>query len=133
MLSCPRIIAELERAFAWAGGREIGGLLFEDSAGRQRICITPNLLREPGALEVPGWWLKRMLRRRDPSGFRPVAFFHSHLSVLEPSATDRAAMRRLTLPWIILRSEAGHLTWSVHSAVGEIEASISTAQVRAPV
>jgi proteasome lid subunit RPN8/RPN11 len=122
MLSCTTIIAELKRALACARGREIGGLLLEDAQGRQRIHLAPNLLQEPGCLEVPGWWLNRMLQRQDDSGFRPVAFFHSHLTTLEPSEADRAAMHRLTLPWIILRIEAGHLAWAVYSAVGNVEA-----------
>ena len=123
MLRCPAIIAELERALFAARGREIGGLLFEDPAGRQRVYLAPNLSPEPGAFEAPGWWLQRMLQRRDASGFRPIAFLHSHLSTLELSDADRVAMRGLALPWIVLRSEARRLTWAVYHAAGKIPSS----------
>ena len=111
MLRSLEVIRELERALAIAGACEIAGLLFEDSAGKQRIQLAPNLLSEPGAFEVPRWWLERMLRRRDSSGYRPIAFLHSHVSSLEPSETDRASMQGFPLPWIILRLQAGQLTW----------------------
>lgn len=111
MLLCPTVITELERALARARDREIGGVLLQDSAGSQRIRLAPNLLEEPGALEVPGWWLRRMLERRDASGLRPIAFFHSHLSTLDLSDEDRVAMRAAPLPWIILQLDAGVLRW----------------------
>ena len=116
MLRSSEAIRELERALSLARGREIAGLLLETPAGEQRIRLTPNLLSEPGATEVPGWWLDRMLERSDPSGNRPVAFLHSHTSTLHPSATDRASMRRIPLPWIIVRLDRGRLSWVVLDA-----------------
>jgi proteasome lid subunit RPN8/RPN11 len=113
MLRSSHVIAELERALRLARGREIAGLLLEDPAGDQRLRLAPNLVSEPGAIEVPRWWLERMLRRREPSEYRPVAFLHSHVSSLEPSETDRSSMQRFPLPWIILRIEAGQLSWVV--------------------
>ncbi len=111
MLRSPRIISELKRALAQAGSREIGGLLLENATGRQRIHLSPNLASAPGVLEVPGWWLRRMLNRKDESGLTPVAFFHSHSDTLEPSHTDLESMSSLRLPWIILRYRGDDLTW----------------------
>jgi proteasome lid subunit RPN8/RPN11 len=112
MLHSLDVIRELESALAFGRGREVAGLLLEAPGGKQRIHLAPNL-GEPGATEVPRWWLDRMLRRRDPSGYRPVAFIHSQMSSLDPSETDRASMRGFPLPWIIVRMEAGQLTWAV--------------------
>lgn len=111
MLRSAHVLAELKRALLQAGRREIGGLLLENSSGDQRIHLAPNLASDPGALEVPGWWLARMLDRPHASGFRPVAFLHSHLTTLEPSDTDLHSMKRSALPWIILRYENEQLTW----------------------
>jgi proteasome lid subunit RPN8/RPN11 len=63
---------------------------------------------------VPRWWLDRMLRRRDQSGYRPVAFIHSHVSSLDLSETDRASRQGFPLPWIIIRLEAGRLLCAVY-------------------
>jgi proteasome lid subunit RPN8/RPN11 len=113
MLHSPDVIRDLERALAQARGREIAGLLLDGPSGKQRIQLAPNLLSEPGVVEVPRWWMARMLRRRYTSDFRPVAFFHSHISSLQPSETDRASMRRSPLPWLIVRIQADRLTWTV--------------------
>jgi proteasome lid subunit RPN8/RPN11 len=112
-LRSSEVIRELERALALARGREVAGLLLEDSAGKQRVHLAPNLSDEPGATEVPRWWLERMLRRPDPAGYRPIAFLHSHVSSLDPSETDRASMQGFPLPWIIFRREGGQLRWVV--------------------
>jgi proteasome lid subunit RPN8/RPN11 len=113
MLHSPDVIRELEGALGRARGREIAGLLLEDSTGEQRIRLAPNLLNEPGTIEVPRWWLERMLTREDPPGYRPVAFFHSHVSSLDASDTDLAAIRHFHLPWLILRMDVGRLSWVV--------------------
>ena len=113
MFRSATVIGALQRAILAARGRDIRGLLLEDPAGEQRIQLAPNLVSEPGAAEVPGWWLERALRRRDPEGFRPVAFFHSHVSSLEPSETDCASMQGSSLPWIVLLVREGQLAWAV--------------------
>lgn len=118
MLSSSAVIAELERALTWAGDREIAGFLFEDSSGCQLIRLAPNLLDEPCAVETPGWWLDRMLRRVDPSGFRPIAWFHSHLTTLDLSEADRVAMHDFPLPWIVLLLTHGRLTWASYRSSG---------------
>lgn len=110
------LIDELGRAILAARGHEIAGILLEDPAGEQRILLAPNLLSEPGAGEIPRWWLDRNLRRRDPAGLRPIAFFHSHVSSLEPSETDCVSMRGFSLPWIVLLVREGQLAWSVHGS-----------------
>jgi proteasome lid subunit RPN8/RPN11 len=106
------VIDELERALRSVGAREIAGIVFETPDGDQRVRLGPNLATEPGAVEIPGWWLTAMLQHTDQDGARPVAFFHSHLSTLEHSDTDRAAMSASPLPWIILRLEGGRLIWN---------------------
>jgi proteasome lid subunit RPN8/RPN11 len=111
MLHSAHVIAELERALRVARGREIAGLLLQDPAGDQRLRLAPNLANEPGAIDVPRWWLERRLRHRDSSVYRPVAFLHSHVSSLELSETDLASMKCFPLPWIIIRIEAGQLSW----------------------
>jgi len=112
----PAVAHEFLRWIAAARGLEIAGLLLENSAGEQRVQRAPNLAREPGEAEVPGWWLDRALARRDGSGFRPVAFFHSHESSLELSETDRASARTMSIPWIVLAVRDGKLAWAVHAA-----------------
>ena len=113
LLHSSHVIAELERAVRLARGREIAGLLLEDPAGDQLLRLAPNLLNEPGQIEVPGWWLERMLHRRDPSEYRPVAFLHSHVSSLDLSETDRASIQGFPLPWIVLRIDTDGLRWVV--------------------
>jgi proteasome lid subunit RPN8/RPN11 len=98
----PAITRELMQLIVAARGLEVAGLLWENSAGEQRIQRAPNLHSEPGNVEIPGWWLERLLSRQDRSGFCPVAFFHSHTSSLDLSETDRASQRRMSLPWIVL-------------------------------
>jgi proteasome lid subunit RPN8/RPN11 len=113
MLHSSDVIRELESALALARGRELAGLLLEAPGGKQRIQLAPNI-GEAGTTEVPRWWLDRMLRRRDPSGYRPVAFIHSHVSSLDLSEADRASIQRFPLPWIIIRLEAGRLVCAVY-------------------
>jgi proteasome lid subunit RPN8/RPN11 len=108
------VIGELERAIGAARGREIAGILLEDAAGEQRVQLAPNLAHEPGAVDVPRFWLDRALRRRDPAGFHAVAFLHSHLSSLDLSETDRGSMRDSSLPWIVLLMRDDRLAWVVH-------------------
>lgn len=108
------VTVEFLRLIRAARGLEVAGLLLENSAGEQRIQRAPNLHSEPGNVEVPRWWFDRMLARQDCSGFRPVAFFHSHVSSLELSETDRASMSTLSLPWIVLMMRSGQLSWAVY-------------------
>ena len=109
----PTAATQLERSIAAARGREIAGLLLENSAQEQRIQLAPNLRADAGRVEIPRWWFDRRLERRDASGFRPVAFFHSHVSSLELSDADRASMRSLPLPWIVVLLKNSRLTWSL--------------------
>jgi proteasome lid subunit RPN8/RPN11 len=110
----PAVTHEFLRWIAAARGLEVAGLLLENAAGEQRIQRAPNLAGEPGEAEVPRWWLDRRLALRDGAGFRPVAFFHSHRSSLEMSATDRESARTVSLPWIVLAVREGELAWAVH-------------------
>jgi proteasome lid subunit RPN8/RPN11 len=110
----PEVIDELVQLIKAARGLEVAGLVLEDCAGGQRIQRAPNLHTEPGNVEIPRWWFDRMLTRQDGSGFHPIAFFHSHVSSLELSEIDRATMRRLPLPWIVLLLKDDRLIWSVY-------------------
>jgi proteasome lid subunit RPN8/RPN11 len=110
----PAVTHEFLRWIAAARGLEVAGLLLENAAGEQRIQRATNLAREPGEAEVPRWWLDRRLALRDGAGFRPVAFFHSHRSSLEMSATDHESARTMSLPWIVLAARDGKLAWAVH-------------------
>jgi proteasome lid subunit RPN8/RPN11 len=101
-----------------ARGLEVAGLLLENAAGEQRIQRAPNLHSEPGNIEIPRWWIDRMLVRQSPPGFRPVAFFHSHVSSLELSETDRASLDNFPLPWIVLMVKDGQLEWVVKHSDG---------------
>lgn len=110
----PVVARELLQLVTAAHGFEVAGLLLENATGEQRIQRAPNLAREPGEAEVPRWWLDRTLARRDGAGFHPVAFFHSHRSSLEMSATDRESARTMSLPWIVLAVREGELAWAIH-------------------
>jgi len=110
------VVGELLCMIAAAHGLEVAGLLMENDDGEQRIQRAPNLHNEPGNVEIPRWWFDRMLARRDRSGFRPVAFFHSHLSSLELSELDRTSLRNFPLPWIVLLARDGELSWAVHES-----------------
>jgi proteasome lid subunit RPN8/RPN11 len=110
----PAIANDLLRLIVAARGLEVAGVLLENEFGEQRIRRAPNLAREPGEAEVPRWWLDRTLARRDGAGFHPVAFFHSHRSSLEMSATDLESARTISLPWIVLAVRDGKLAWALH-------------------
>jgi len=90
-----------------ASGHEVAGLLLENAAGEQRIERAPNLHSELGHVEIPGWWIDRMLVRQSYPGFQPVALFHSHVSSLELSETDRVSLNKFPLPWIVLMVKDG--------------------------
>lgn len=112
MLASATVIDELERALHHAGAREIAGLLLEAPDGSQCIRLAPNIASDSGTVEIPGWWICSQLQRIERDGARPIAFFHSHMSTLEPSDTDRVAVRDSPLPWIILLLDNGRLTWA---------------------
>ena len=105
---------DLLRLIAAARGLEVAGLLLGNAVGEQRILRAPNLQGEPGNVEIPRWWLDKMLSRRDHSGFRPIAFFHSHNSTLELSETDRGSLPSVPLPWVVLVARDGQLRWAVY-------------------
>ena len=107
------VICELFALIMAARGLEVAGLLLENSSGEQRIQRAPNLNSEPGNVEIPRWWIERMLARQSFHGFRPVAFFHSHVSSMELSETDRASLHNFPLPWIVLMAQDGQLRWVV--------------------
>jgi proteasome lid subunit RPN8/RPN11 len=108
------VTGELKRMITTARGLEVAGLLLENPAGEQRIQRAPNLQSEPGHVEIPRWWLDRMLGRQDCAGFRPIAFFHTHVLSLELSETDRASLDNAVLPWIVLMVNDGQIKWAVY-------------------
>ena len=122
ILSRP-VIRELFALIMAARGLEVAGLLLENSSGEQRIQRAPNLNSEPGNVEIPRWWIDKMLARQSFHGFHPVAFFHSHVSSMELGETDRASLHNFPLPWIVLMTKDGQLDWAVRHANGCCSAS----------
>lgn len=112
------VISELFALITATRGLEVAGLLLENTAGEQRIQRAPNLHSEPGNVEIPRWWIDRMLARQSFPGFWPVAFFHSHVSSVELSETDRVSLHNFPLPWIVLIAKDGQLDWVVKPSNG---------------
>lgn len=116
VLTSARLHGALLLACREAGGSELVGYLVGNSlACLDEVEYWACLNYATGAqFVVSGFEAAAVERRAAERGLRVLALVHSHEGPPTPSALDRAAMARTSLPWLLVGMRDGEFAMELH-------------------